>query len=79
MMLVKESQSSVDNGKKFFRFQTICWAPLQKRMINTKLLSKQEVAWINEFHAECYRRIEPRLRDEPEVLKWFGEATSPLD
>ena len=50
--------------------------PFDIRLIDRSLLSPAEFRWINEYHAEVYRRLSPLL--EGEDLAWLEQATSLL-
>ena len=40
------------------------------------MLSRSEVAWLNQYHSYVFEQLSPML--EPEERKWLGAATAPL-
>ena len=57
-------------------FERLTYVPFDIRLIDRSLLSPAEFRWINEYHAEVYRRLSPLL--EGEDLAWLEQATSLL-
>lgn len=54
----------------FYRFETLTYVPFDRRAIASELLSKQELEWINRYHADCYFAVEEALSlEEKEWLK----------
>ncbi|MCS3461070.1 aminopeptidase P family protein [Aeromonas sp. BIGb0445] len=54
-------------------FERLTYVPFDIRLIDRSLLSQDEFRWINEYHAEVYRRLSPLL--EGEDLAWLEQAT----
>jgi Xaa-Pro aminopeptidase len=57
--------------------------PLQAALIDVKLLSAPQLAWINAFHAECRAKVGPRLLAMNSIhaqptMQWLQRATEPL-
>jgi Xaa-Pro aminopeptidase len=67
-------------GKGFERdmlgFETISLAPIDHRLIDRSLLSTDEIAWLNTYHARVRKALSPRL-DRP-TRQWLARATAPL-
>lgn len=45
----------------WLKFQNLTWVPFVRRMIIPEMLSVNECEWINNYHAEVYRRLAPQL------------------
>ncbi len=45
----------------FYRFKTITLCPIDTRPIVKKLLSPEEIEWLNDYHKEVYERLSPYL------------------
>ncbi|WP_062230751.1 aminopeptidase P family protein [Aureimonas sp. N4] len=58
-------------------FETLTFAPIDRRLVVRSLLSEAEIDWLNAYHAEVAARITPRLDDE-EDRRWLELATRPL-
>ncbi|HEY1502768.1 MAG TPA: M24 family metallopeptidase C-terminal domain-containing protein, partial [Stellaceae bacterium] len=57
-------------------FETLTLAPIDRRLIDTKMLGKAELEWINDYHARVHREVRAGLDDA--TGKWLDEATAPL-
>lgn len=57
-------------------FETLSWAPIDQSLINKKMLSPTELTWLNEYHAQVYRKISPQLGKVEK--SWLKNACAPL-
>jgi len=61
---------------KFLKFDTVSLCYIDKKLIDTTLLNKKEIDWLNSYHAEVYEKLSPFLSDV-EII-WFKEKTEQL-
>ena len=61
------------NGWDFLSFETLTLAPIDLDGIEPQLLSAQERAWLNEYHARVFATLSPLLTDEEAA--WLKQAT----
>jgi Xaa-Pro aminopeptidase len=57
-------------------FETLTLAPIDTRLIDPRMLSADELRWLNDYHARVRREVGPSL-DEATRL-WLDAATAPL-
>jgi Xaa-Pro aminopeptidase len=57
-------------------FETLTLAPIDRRLIDLNMLSAEELAWINDYHARV--RHEVRSHVDEAVKIWLDAATAPL-
>ncbi|MCP9630683.1 aminopeptidase P family protein [Rhodopseudomonas palustris] len=57
-------------------FETLTFAPIDRRLIDLAMLSQKELAWLNAYHARARELVRPHL-DGPTQL-WLDQATAPL-
>jgi Xaa-Pro aminopeptidase len=57
-------------------FETISFAPIDLRLVEKKLMSREEIAWLDAYHAETRAKLSPLV--DPATRKWLGEATQRL-
>lgn len=74
-LIVVEEQHSPD-GRAMLGFETLTFAPIDRRLIDATLLSHDEVAWLDAYHAEVWQRISGLVGGE--VRDWLYLATRPL-
>ena len=76
-----ENEMVVVKGNKnfygqFMHFETLTFVPFDRKGIDKSLLSKDELAWLNDYHASVYEKISPFLTNEE--AEWLKEACRPL-
>ncbi len=57
-------------------FETLTLAPIERRLIDLNMLSADELAWLNDYHARVRHEVRPHV-DEATKL-WLDAATAPL-
>jgi Xaa-Pro aminopeptidase len=65
-----------DAHRKMLRWQTLSFAPIDRRLIVTDLLDQPSREWLNSYHAEVAEKIGPRLSSHAKT--WLEKATAPL-
>ncbi|MEY9496273.1 Xaa-Pro aminopeptidase [Bradyrhizobium elkanii] len=58
-------------------FETLTLAPIDRRLIEVSMLSPDELAWLNDYHARVAQVVRPHLDDNATKL-WLDEATAAL-
>jgi len=57
-------------------FETLTWAPIDRRLIQADALSDEERDWLNTYHAGVADRIGPRV--DADTAAWLTQATAPI-
>ena len=57
-------------------FEVLTFAPLDRKLINKDLLTADEIAWVNDYHAKVLEKVAPKC-DEP-IKSWLFEVCKPL-
>jgi Xaa-Pro aminopeptidase len=57
-------------------FETLTLAPFDRSLILPKLLSSEERAWVNAYHARVLQEIGPLLNGADKA--WLDQACAPL-
>ena len=57
-------------------FETITFAPIDRRLIEPALLTFEEQAWIDAYHAAVRQRVAPML--DADDRTWLEAATAPI-
>ncbi|MBM3569066.1 MAG: aminopeptidase P family protein [Alphaproteobacteria bacterium] len=60
-------------------FDTLTRAPIDRALIDRGLLTADEVAWVDRFHAQVREEIAPLLAGDAAARAWLEMATRPLD
>ena len=61
---------------EFYGFETLTFAPIEKRLVDTALLTEEETAWWNAYHARVNELIGPQL--DGAAKTWLEEQCVPL-
>lgn len=77
LIVVRVETEKAENGKRWFGFETITRAPIDRRLIALDLLTPAEVTWINAYHALVWEEIAPLVDDATRA--WMKQATAPLN
>ncbi|GAA4116724.1 aminopeptidase P family protein [Aminobacter aganoensis] len=57
-------------------FETLTLAPFDQRLLRADLLTREELDWLNAYHARVLAEIGPML--DGETLAWLEKATAPI-
>jgi Xaa-Pro aminopeptidase len=58
-------------------FETLTLCPIDRRLIDPALLTSEEIAWLDAYHARVGEALGPLISDEA-VSRWLTAATRPL-
>jgi len=56
-----ENLLTVRKVKKKFKFENLTLAPIDKSLINKKLLNKNEIKWLNNYHSKVYYNLKKHM------------------
>ena len=69
--------AEIEGGERpMLGFETLTFAPIDRRLIEVALLDPAEHAWVDAYHAAVRDKVAPLV--EPEVRAWLEEVTAPL-
>ena len=57
-------------------FETLTLAPIDRRLIDVAMLSPDDLAWLDDYHARVRREVRPALDEATGA--WLDQATAPL-
>ncbi|MEF1203800.1 aminopeptidase P family protein [Vibrio owensii] len=57
-------------------FESLTRCPIDKRNINVDMLTRPELAWLNDYHQKVWDEISPLV--ESDVKEWLRQATLPV-
>lgn len=77
VLVVKEADTKFNFGEKgYLSFEHITWAPYQKKLMDLKLMTAEEISWVNSYHSTCQEVVSPYLNDQE--MEWLKKATEPI-
>jgi Xaa-Pro aminopeptidase len=76
-LLVVTEPSSIEGGdRKMHGFETLTLCPIDRRLIETRMLTREQLEWLDSYHARVWRELRP-LVDGP-LANWLTKACGPL-
>ncbi|KAF5383143.1 hypothetical protein D9615_005019 [Tricholomella constricta] len=73
---VKTLHNFGDKGYLGFEHVTLC--PIQKKLVDTTLLTAEERTWLDAYHAETWAKVSPLLKSDERALNWLERECAPL-
>lgn len=61
---------------EFLKFETLTLFPYDLALFDTAIMTDEEIAWVNDYHAEVYSRLSPHL--DAEEKAWLASKTKEL-
>lgn len=61
---------------KFYKFETLTLCPFERSLFDLGIMTNEEIAWVNAYHAQVREALQPLLEGEP--LQWLIKNTEPL-
>ena len=62
--------------KEMLGFETLTFAPIDRRLVDIEMLEPEELVWLNCYHAHVLARIGPNLSGAD--LDWLQQACAPI-
>jgi Xaa-Pro aminopeptidase len=63
--------------KEMLGFETLTFAPIDRRLIDAQMLEPEERIWLNCYHAHVLAKIGPQLKGAD--LEWLQHACAPIE
>ncbi len=75
LVVVEKLDGVGEAGREFYGFETITLAPIDRNAIDASLLSPDEIAWLDAYHARVRESLTPLV--DAETKAWLATATMP--
>jgi Xaa-Pro aminopeptidase len=76
MAVVVKNRRLSNDEQEWYQFETVTLCPIDRRLIDRKLLTKDERDWLNSYHQRVYRALHRHLDREHKL--WLQKATRPI-
>ncbi len=70
LLLVREDGVCDSTGKRMLAFETLTFAPFDRSLIVTEMLSADEIFWLSGYHKAVFAKLSPYL--EEDVREWLS-------
>ncbi len=75
-LIVVETAAPLGDNRAQLSFETLTFAPFDRRLILAEMLAPGERAWLNAYHAAVLQKLAPRL--SPPTLAWLTAVCAAL-
>jgi Xaa-Pro aminopeptidase len=76
LVMVQEPSGISGGDRQMLGFDTLTLCPIDRRLIDTQLMTADELTWLDTYHARVMKEIGDFL--EGDELAWLKEACAPL-
>lgn len=63
-------------ARTWYTFEPVTLCPIDRRLIEKKLMTRDQIDWLNGYHKRCYRELSRHLDKDHKL--WLAKATRPL-
>lgn len=77
LIAVKKFTPHEFGEKSYLGFERLTFVPMDKDMMMTSILTSSEIAWVNGYHEEVWKKLSSRM-PEGRYKDWLWEKTRPL-
>lgn len=76
LLLVKNKEKTANAEIETLTFETLTLCPIDKNLIDNKMLEPNEIKWLNTYHEAVYAAIAPHL--DAQEREWLTTATKAI-
>jgi Xaa-Pro aminopeptidase len=76
LLLVKPAQKPKQGDRAMLSFETLTFAPIDKRLIDTHLLTRAELHWLDSYHADVFQKLQKRV--DVATRPWLEATCAPF-
>ncbi len=76
LLLIHEAQDIAGGERPMLGFETLTLCPIERRLIDTKLLTRDELHWLDTYHARVLKEVGDHLSGAE--LDWLQKACTPF-
>jgi Xaa-Pro aminopeptidase len=75
-LVLVEPRQIPGGDREMFGFETLTFSPIDLRLVDTSIMTQDEIAWLNGYHAQVREKLASKL--DAETKAWLEEATRPV-
>lgn len=76
LVFVAEDKQVSKHGKTFYKLMPLTLIPIDTRLTDIELMTDEEIAYLNDYHAQVRKRLLPFL--DRKTAAWLKKATRPI-
>jgi Xaa-Pro aminopeptidase len=75
-LILVEPRAIPGGEREMYGFETLTFAPIDLRLVEPAIMTADEIAWLDAYHAQVREKLSGGL--DPETRAWLEEATRPI-
>jgi Xaa-Pro aminopeptidase len=76
-LLMVSAPEKIEGGEReMHSFETLTLCPIERRLIETRLLTKEEIDWLDSYHARVWRELRPFMNGSEAT--WLTRVCGPI-
>jgi Xaa-Pro aminopeptidase len=76
LVVVKEAADIKGGERPMLSFETLTFAPIDRNLIDARLLTRDELHWLDSYHAQVLKDVGSFMSGD--ALEWMKKACAPL-
>ncbi len=76
LLIVSKPEAIIGGDRPMLGFETLTLCPIERRLIEQRLLTREELEWLDSYHARVWRELRP-LVGGPTAM-WLTKACAPI-
>jgi Xaa-Pro aminopeptidase len=79
-MVVESVKTKYGNSSKFLGLRNLTLVPLQRKLLIPELLTKEEIDYLDRYHADCLTHVGEALTklNKTDAHRWLVKETAPM-
>lgn len=77
LVYVREAEAVEGGDMPMMSFETLTYVPIDKYLVVTELLTREELRWLDDYHERTRNELMPLMHDEKSKA-WLERATEPF-
>eukprot|EP00913_Durusdinium_trenchii_P008223 g7720.t1 len=77
LICVREAEDVAGGDIPMRGFETLTWCPIDRRLVLSEMMTREELEWLNAYHIDVRTRLLPLLESEASK-QWLVQATELL-
>jgi Xaa-Pro aminopeptidase len=80
-LVLVEERDIVGAEGRYFGFETLTFAPIDRTLVDTAIMTRDELAWWDDYHAKVLAIVGSQFNgpEDSSVLAWLTNACAPLE
>lgn len=77
LIAVTEVDGPAGAERQMLGFETLTFSPIERKLVDPELMTREELQWLNDYHAQVYAMYADDLDEDHRV--WLQNATAPIE